>query len=182
MGDAPEFRRILVPVDFQDAADDVVEAGKAVKVGNHFIDFAPASLRSIQIASRIARGGGEGNQILLVHATPTLAYSSMYTGTAGVSLPTRIVDEINDRAKATSMELLEMLAREHAPDAEVELVARPGVALDVIKEEAARFDADLIVMAASGRSRVARFFVGSTADRIIRTAECPVLVVPARPH
>ena len=39
---------------------------------------------------------------------------------------------------------------------------------------------DLIVLAASGRSRVARFFVGSTADRIIREASCPVLVVPAQ--
>jgi hypothetical protein len=37
------------------------------------------------------------------------------------------------------------------------------------------------VLAASGRSRVARFFVGSTADRIIREASCPVLVVPAQP-
>ena len=41
-------------------------------------------------------------------------------------------------------------------------------------------EADLIVMAASGRSRVARFFVGSTADRVIREAPCPVLVIPAR--
>jgi nucleotide-binding universal stress UspA family protein len=37
-------------------------------------------------------------------------------------------------------------------------------------------------MASSGRSRVARFFVGSTADRVIREANCPVLVIPAAPH
>jgi len=41
------------------------------------------------------------------------------------------------------------------------------------------FEADLIIMAASGRSRVTRFFVGSTADRVIRQAKCPVLVIPA---
>jgi nucleotide-binding universal stress UspA family protein len=61
----------------------------------------------------------------------------------------------------------------------VEFVVRPGAALDVILEEARRFRADLVVMAASGRSKVARFFVGSTADRVIRQMHCPVLVIPA---
>ena len=45
-------------------------------------------------------------------------------------------------------------------------------------EEATKFDADLIVLPASARSTVARFFLGSTADRVIRQAPCPVLVVP----
>ncbi len=51
--------------------------------------------------------------------------------------------------------------------------ARPGVALYAIIEEAEKHRIDLIVLAASGRSRVARFFVGSTADRVIRQAPCP---------
>lgn len=61
----------------------------------------------------------------------------------------------------------------------LEYVVRPGQPLAVVLEEAERFKPDLIVMAASGRSRVARFFVGSTADRVIRQAPCPVMVVPA---
>ncbi len=182
MSEPAEFQRILVPVDFYDASEEVIEAGKAVQVGNQLVDFAPASLRSIRLASRIAAGAGGESQLLLVHATPTLNYSAMYTGPAGVNLPAAIVEEIHQRAKNTSVELLQMLANNHAPERKVEIVARSGIALNVIQEEASRFQADLIVMAASGRSRVSRFFVGSTADRIIRTAECPVLVVPAEPH
>lgn len=40
-------------------------------------------------------------------------------------------------------------------------------------------DADLIVMAADGPDRVLDVFQGTTAERVLRGAECPVLVVPA---
>jgi nucleotide-binding universal stress UspA family protein len=37
----------------------------------------------------------------------------------------------------------------------------------------------MIVMATRGRGRVARWLLGSTADRVIRSAPCPVLTVRA---
>lgn len=37
-------------------------------------------------------------------------------------------------------------------------------------------DADMIVIASHGRQGVQRFFVGSVAERVVRFAECPVLV------
>jgi nucleotide-binding universal stress UspA family protein len=41
--------------------------------------------------------------------------------------------------------------------------------------------ADLIVLATHGRGRVARFFLGSVADKVVRGATCPVLVVRSLP-
>jgi nucleotide-binding universal stress UspA family protein len=38
-------------------------------------------------------------------------------------------------------------------------------------------DADLVALATHGRSKVARFFLGSVADKVVRGAPCPVLVV-----
>ena len=101
----------------------------------------------------------------------------MYSGP--VSLPSALIQEIHERAKNTSTQALEQLGPELGSGLDLEYAVRPGQPLAVVLEEAARFEADLIVMAASGRSRVARFFVGSTADRVIRQAKCPVLVVPA---
>ena len=79
------FDRILVPVDFSPASDDLIDSGHAVRVGNQHLDFAPASTRSVQIAAALARQ--HGSNVLLVHATPTLDYSAMYTGPAGLALP-----------------------------------------------------------------------------------------------
>jgi nucleotide-binding universal stress UspA family protein len=171
------FERIVVPVDFQPASEEVVEAGKSVEIGNHQLEFAPASVRAIRLAATLARAGG--GHILMVHATPPMQYSAMYTGP--VSVPSQVIEEIHTRAKETSMTALEILSRRHCQGLHVDYSVRPGVALNVVLEEAERYSADLIVMAASGRSRVTRFFVGSTADRVIRQAACPVLVIPAEP-
>ena len=40
----------------------------------------------------------------------------------------------------------------------------------------------MIVMGTHGRSGLARALVGSVADKIVRTASCPVLVVHATDH
>jgi nucleotide-binding universal stress UspA family protein len=46
-----------------------------------------------------------------------------------------------------------------------------------IMDYAAEASIDLIVMGTYGRGPVARWFVGSVADRVVRSAPCPVLVV-----
>lgn len=42
-----------------------------------------------------------------------------------------------------------------------------------------RKDIDLVVMATHGRGGVARLMMGSVADKILRTAPCPVVIVRA---
>jgi len=62
---------------------------------------------------------------------------------------------------------------------EVETVARPGGAHDVVLEEAHRHGAGLIVVGTHGWTGLKRFVMGSVAEAIVRGAETPVLVVPA---
>jgi len=173
------FSRILVPIDFQPATDEQIAAGQAVLVEKQYIDYAPASLRSVGLAASLA--SLTGGSLILLHVTPPLAYSSMYTGSLSVGLSQQVMAEVHKAAHDTSVAALQVIAERHCAGLSVELSARPGVPLSVILGEAERHAVDLIVLAASGRSRVARFFVGSTADRIIREACCPVLVVPAQP-
>ena len=47
----------------------------------------------------------------------------------------------------------------------------------VIVEHAREHHVDLIVMGTHGRGPVAQFFLGSVAENVIRSAECPVLTV-----
>lgn len=167
--------RILVPVDFAQAEGEEV----SFTVDDIGIHVSEASLRAVRWAVAIARGAGPSCRLRLFHATPALDLNTVYAGPAGTTLPSAAIQEIHERANRFAVAVLEHIARDIAEDVDVECAARPGRPVDAILAEAVRFAPDLIVLAASGRSRVARFFLGSTADRIIRRAECPVLVIPA---
>lgn len=170
------FKRILVPVDFVDAGDEELDEGaQAVIVSDHRIVFTAPTLKAVTLATSIGRP--YGSTVRLIHSTPPLQTSTVYSGP--VSLPSQLIQEIHDRARETSTAALEQLGPKFGEGVTLEYAVRPGQPLAVVMEEAERFKPDLIVMAASGRSRVARFFVGSTADRVIRQAPCPVMVVPA---
>jgi nucleotide-binding universal stress UspA family protein len=62
-----------------------------------------------------------------------------------------------------------------------EPLALSGRAQDVIVEVAQSRGVDLIVMGTHGRTGVRHLLLGSVAERVVRAAPCPVLVVPVRP-
>ncbi len=53
----------------------------------------------------------------------------------------------------------------------------PGHAAQVLARRAAEDDFDLVVLGHTGHSRLHNLFIGSTADRVVERAPCPVLVV-----
>ena len=173
------FRRILIPIDFTEDTDNTVHSGFEVEVEGGSVVVAPASSRALELAAGIIDEAGE---LCLVHATPSYDGARVYNGGAALGvLGANQIAEIHASAKAASIKVLDALAAHFAPNIAHSCVARPGTGLQVILEEAERFEAELLVIAASGRSRVARFFLGSTADRVIRQSPCPVMVVPASP-
>ncbi len=60
---------------------------------------------------------------------------------------------------------------------EVETVVKRGIPYEEIIKFANENNVDLIIIGTLPRSGVERFFVGSTTQRVIRNAPCPVLVV-----
>ena len=52
-----------------------------------------------------------------------------------------------------------------------------GIPCDEIIAAAARIDASLIVLGTHGRTGIDRILFGSTAERVVRSATCPVLTV-----
>ena len=54
---------------------------------------------------------------------------------------------------------------------------RVGTPTACITAEAAACGSDLIVMGTHGRGGVAHFVLGSAAERVLRTAPCPVLTL-----
>jgi len=173
------FARALVPVDFAEATEAHIDQGHALEIaeGVH-VELSPASVRALEIANDMV-GRDAGGGLRIVHATPALDRTPVYGGAAGLNRLSGAIDEVHKAAKAAAMEAMQKLASQHCTGVNITYFAHPANALDLILSEAKAFDADVIVLAASGRSRVARFFLGSTADRVIRNAPCPVVVVPA---
>ncbi|MWV38278.1 universal stress protein [Natrialba sp. INN-245] len=62
--------------------------------------------------------------------------------------------------------------------ADVVGAVRRGRPASTIVDYASEIDADLIVVGRTGESRTATALLGSTADRVVRTASIPVIVVP----
>jgi nucleotide-binding universal stress UspA family protein len=77
--------------------------------------------------------------------------------------------------------LLEQLQPAVRAGIEVPLVTREGDPVNEILEQAKRMQADLIVLATHGRSGFDRLALGSVAEKVLRKADCPVLMVPVEP-
>lgn len=71
--------------------------------------------------------------------------------------------------------LAESMAKVGGTDATCEVLV--GTVPRRIVESAANHDADLIVMGTHGRGAIGHLLMGSVAERVVRTADCPVLTV-----
>ncbi len=72
-------------------------------------------------------------------------------------------------------ELLHEIAKER-PEVRVTPVVEVGPVAETIIDYAASNKADLIVMGARGHGPARRFLLGSTSDRVVHHAHCPVTV------
>ena len=170
------FGRILVPIDFRELVSG--EQGvEVLSVDERKIALSHASRAALQAATRCMATGAE---LRLLHATPAFDTSRVYRGKASSGLLGGAVEQIHKEAAQTSNAVLQAAAEAYCAEISHSVASRPGLALHVILAEAASFKADLIVIPTSSRGAVARFFLGSTADRVIREAPCPVLVIPAQ--
>jgi nucleotide-binding universal stress UspA family protein len=75
---------------------------------------------------------------------------------------------------------LRALARTHVPPAvRVDLKVRLGRPAEEIVAAASEAKADVIVLSTHGRTGLDRYLIGSVAERVMRLASCPILLIPA---
>jgi nucleotide-binding universal stress UspA family protein len=134
-------------------------------------DFSATSDAALEYAREVAERFGASLHLLHVLQDPfvngPLATEAYLTDTPGVR--TTILED----AKARIAHRL--TATDHA-----EVVFGRGA--ETIVEYAADRRIDLIVMGTHGRTGMAHLLLGSVAERVVRTAPCPVLTVRAEPH
>jgi nucleotide-binding universal stress UspA family protein len=86
--------------------------------------------------------------------------------------------EADDKAAAESY-LSQLMKRTRYDGVSVKLEAITGIPADSIADYATKNSIDLIIIATHGRSGISRWAWGSVADRVLRSACVPVLMVRA---
>lgn len=140
-------------------------------------DFSRCSLDALPMAVEMARGSGA--ETLLLHVLPgepgTPWDVPPYADFGLAVMPpqdygARLEDEVDRRLHA--------LVKETFPEsAAVRILVRKGDAARAIVDAATEDGADLIVMATHGWTGWRHFVFGSVAERVLREAQCPVMVL-----
>lgn len=128
------------------------------------IDFSPASLAALEYARGLVAATRAPGRLELL----TVVDASAVDGILGHADPT-LWEKLLSQARARLAELA----------GDDPLTVLEGKPADVIVDHAQAVKADLIVMGSQGRTGVQRLMVGSVAERVVRHAPCPVLVVRA---
>lgn len=149
--DSPSIRTILVP-----------------------IDFSPSSARALDTAAGLAERLGA--KLVLLHAYHIDIPLTSYAMAGGPVIPKGFYDQIRENATTKVAELAEQ-ARKWGVEVTGLAVSEP--ASIAIVEQAEQLGADLIVMGTRGNTGLKHVFLGSVAERVLRTAPCPVLTIRA---
>jgi nucleotide-binding universal stress UspA family protein len=132
-------------------------------------DFSGHAGHAADLAVDLARKVGGEICFLHVYDYPT------YVLPDGALLPAA---DVVSNMMADMQERFQVLTAKHADSGvPMSTQSRQGVPLTEIVRFAQEWGADLIVMGTHGRTGIQHFLIGSTAEKVVRKAPCPVLTV-----
>lgn len=140
------MKKILVPTDFSGTAQHALQAAKL-------------------IAQKLSA------ELYVINIMDMPSY--LYSGITGVGEPESLKEFIAEIRKEALDNLTNQIADLNYKDAKPILEA--GIPTSAIVKCAEENDIDLIVMGTTGSSGISEMLIGSTTEKIVRTAPCPVL-------
>jgi len=137
------------------------------------IDFSETSRKALVYAVKMAEQFG--SKVVLLNVVEPVS-------SADFAYPPVILDA--DYAKSSARKRLETVCREGRVPTKMlgRLLVRYGTPYTEITEAARRLKVDLIILTTHGYTGLKRVFMGSTAERVVRHAPCPVLTVREKEH
>jgi len=154
--------KLLVGVDLSESTGKVVETAGALA------QALSAQVWLVHIA------GPDAPDLYIAGYEPDAVGFDMDPQTLRNSLATRYRDEhrriqeIAERLRQSGLDVTALLVQ--------------GTTVESILEQAAKLEADMIIVGSHGQGAIYQLLVGSVSEGVLRKAECPVLVVPTREH
>ena len=115
----------------------------------------------------------------LVHAYYLDIPPTFYAGdTVGYTNLQPILDPMRENAESAVEDLVKSIDADGIESSSAVVMGHPA---EVILDEIDRAEADLIIMGTRGLTGLKHIVLGSTAERIVRMASCPVMTIKAKP-
>lgn len=145
----PTIKRILVPVDFSAAS---------LKALDYAADFAKPLKAELCVLFVVEP---------IYYAVPDLAGAAAGT-TVGL---------VEEQRKAAVKQLERLQGRYARKGQKLRTVLQNGTPYQAIVDTAKSLKANLICMSTHGRTGMTHLLLGSVAERVVRSAACPVLTI-----
>ena len=135
-------------------------------------DFSQFSDRAVQQAVDIAEQNNA--RIFLLHVVDKLQQCAI-----DYCIPVEVMQKVqSDSEKEATKKMQEEADRIlKAKKLDLTFDVRSGIPYEEILKEQQERMADLIVIASHGRTGILKSLIGSVAERVMREAKCPVLLV-----
>jgi nucleotide-binding universal stress UspA family protein len=136
------------------------------------IDFSKDSLKALAYATDFAASFGA--RIALLHVVEPIYYATptdIYTASANIA------PLLDQQRRAAEQQFARIVAGMEKKGRRIQATIKTGAPSQVIVDSAKKDRADLIIMATHGRTGLAHLFMGSVAEKVVRSAACPVLTV-----
>ncbi len=140
------------------------------------VDFSPCSEEAFRIALSFARSYQA--DVLLLHVVDTKSLDALNRlGLAPASDAAKQKKQLRHYARLNARQLL---AWDEAKGVSIKRILADGSPFEEIARTARVEGVDLVVMGSYGGAvgGVEKIFFGTTAEKVVRTAGCPVLTVP----
>lgn len=133
------------------------------------IDGSDCSLEALELAARFARD--QQARLTVCTVVDPAKAAAMAFGEA--SMAAACLDALDEEGRTLVQDAAGRVHGLCAADSAV----LDGAPVDAIVEYARESQSDLVVMGSHGRTGLQRWFLGSVAEGVIRSAEVPVMVV-----
>ncbi len=140
------------------------------------VDFSDASTNALRVAAQLAVRANAS--LYLLHVNEMAPYIIPVSEYAYTSSPADL--EVYDKEAEERMQNVKavLLNERRFSQLQVETAVEEGLLTMVVKTVTENEDIDLIVIGTLGASGWKETLVGSNTERVIRHADCPVLVIP----
>jgi universal stress protein A len=138
------------------------------------VDFSKDSLNAVTYAAEFARPFGA--ELLLLYVVEPIYYA---TPTDPYAVNANVATLIEEQRRLGEQQLARLGADLKKKGQPFRALIKSGSPPQLITDTAKRQRASLIIMATHGRTGLAHMFMGSVAEKVVRTASCPVLTVRA---